>query len=276
MIIQITTMIKFLDMKKRTVFLLFGVVLFVFTSCRPDVLPMYTAPDGIYFNAGVDSISYTFARYPHRAADTLKIPVSVLGKPVAQDREVLVTSVTGPDINAVEGVHYKLLTPYKVPANSVTAFIPVVIYRTGDLDSITATLKLQLKANQNFDLGITAKTTMKIKTAYLQKPPSWGEPTGLPWAGYVTNFGTWTRTKYKVILAALYDPVTDTTITEFPIGNRFVNQFPISYTQYLQIVKNYIRNNYPGNYSTPLGVGATLRDPDLPNNPVIQVGPANY
>ena len=117
---------------------------------------------------------------------------------------------------------------------------------------------------------------IKIKTAYLQKPPTWGEPTGFPWAGYINNFGTWTRTKYKVILDALYDPVGDTTITEFPLGTRAVNQFPPVYTQYLQIVKNYIRTNYPGNYSTPIGIGATLRDPDMPNNPVIQVGPANY
>jgi len=70
----------------------------------------------------------------------------------------------------------------------------------------------------------------------------------------------------------LYDPTGDTTITEFP----YIRQAaPAVYAQYLQIVKNYIRTKYPGNVSSPLGVGATLLDPDQ-NNAYIQVGPANY
>jgi len=237
---------------------------------------MYNSSDGIYFNAASDSIIYSFAKYPTRLVDTVYIPVSVLGKPAVQDREIAIAAVPGADANAVEGTHYKLLRPYKIPANSVTGQIPVVVFRTGDMDSVAATLNLQLKENASFSSGITAKTFIKIKVAYMQKPPTWGDLAGLPWAGYSTNFGTWTKTKYKVILNALYSPASDTTVSEFPIGNHFAGQFPAVYTQYLQIVKNYIRTNYPGNYSTPLGVGATLRDPDLPNNPVIQVGPANY
>ena len=107
----------------------------------------------------------------------------------------------------------------------------------------------------------------------MQKPASWGESGGFQWAGYSGNMGTWTKTKYKLILEALYDKASDTTVTEFPylrIGS------PAIYIQYLQLTKNYIRTKYPGNYSTPvLGVGATLRDPDA-SNQVIQVGPANY
>jgi len=66
--------------------------------------------------------------------------------------------------------------------------------------------------------------------------------------------------------------VGDTTVTEFPylkVGA------PAISIQYLQVVKNYIRTRYPGNYSIPVGVGATLRDPDA-SNAVIVVGPANY
>ena len=84
--------------------------------------------------------------------------------------------------------------------------------------------------------------------------------------------GTWTRTKYKVVLDALYDPVSDTTVSEFPYGR---SQPPAIYIQYLQLVKNYIRTKYPGNYSFPRGIGATLRDPDNKDS-VIQVGPSNY
>jgi hypothetical protein len=75
-----------------------------------------------------------------------------------------------------------------------------------------------------------------------------------------------------VVLDALYDPVSDTTISEFPFS-RFGP--PAVYIQYLQLVKNYIRTKYPGNYSIPRGIGATLRDPDNRDS-VIQVGPSNY
>jgi hypothetical protein len=269
-------MFKIFEMKKWAGPVLYVAVLLSFTACKPDAPLQFSAHDGIYFNAASDSIYYTFAKYPKRLVDTVEIPVSVLGKPSSQDRELVVAALQGADVNAVEGTHYKLLTPYKIPANSTTALLPVVVYRTGDMDSTTATLKLQLQENSNFELGITTKTGIKLKVGYLQKPPTWGDPTGLPWAGYISNFGTWTKTKYRLILDALYDPVSDTTVTEFPIGSHFAGQYPIAYTQYLQIVKNYIRTKYPGNYSTPLGVGATLRDPDMPNNPIIQVGPANY
>jgi hypothetical protein len=263
---------KLFDMKKRTGFILFVAVLLVFTACKPDAPLQFHEPDGIYFNAASDSISYSFAKYPNRTVDTVKVPVRILGKPAAQDRAITITVLSGAGTNAVEGTHYKLLGPYTIPANSTTTLLPVVVYRTGDMDSVTATLILQLKENASFGLAFEAKSSIKIKVAYLQKPPTWGDITGIYWAGKSTNFGTWTKTKYKLILDALYDPVGDTTTTEFP----FTAPYPASYPQYLQIVKNYIRTKYPGNYSTPVGIGATLRDPDVPNNPVIQVGGANY
>jgi hypothetical protein len=65
-----------------------------------------------------------------------------------------------------------------MPANSVSTFIPIVVYRTTDLDSISANLKLGLKENSSFKLGFDTKSSIKIKTGYLQKPASWGESGG--------------------------------------------------------------------------------------------------
>jgi hypothetical protein len=241
-------------------------------GCKEDVPTVFAEPDGIYFSAPADSITYTFAKYPHRVTDTLKIPVTVLGKAADKDRTITLEKLSGTDINGTEGVHYKLLQPYTIPAGTVTTMLPVVIYRTGDMDSLSFTFKFQLKANENFVSGISTKTSLKIKVGFLQKPPTWGDPTGIQWAGYSLNMGTWTKTKYKVVLDALYDPVSDTTISEFPFS-RFGP--PAVYIQYLQLVKNYIRTKYPGNYSFPRGIGATLRDPDNRDS-VIQVGPSNY
>jgi hypothetical protein len=241
-------------------------------GCKEDVPTVFAEPDGIYFSTPSDSLTYTFAKYPKRLSDTLKIPVTVLGNAASTDRVITIEKLSGVDINGTEGVHYKLLQPYTLPAGKVSTVLPVVIYKTGDMDSLSINFKFQLKANENFISGISAKTSLKIKVGFLQKPPSWGELTGIQWAGYSTNFGSWSKAKYKVVLNALYDPVSDTTVSEFPFG-RF--GAPAIYIQYLQLVKNYIRTNYPGNYSTPRGIGATLRDPDYKDS-VIQVGPANY
>lgn len=257
-------------MKKEIIYIL--LVVLSIAGCKEDVPTLFNEPDGIYFSASSDSVAYTFAKYPSRMKDTLKLPVTILGQAAGTDRTITIEKVVAPDVNATEGVHYKLLGPYTMPANKFSMVLPVLIYKTPDMDSLTITFILQLKENENFHSGISSKTSLKIKVGYLQKPSTWGEFAGTQWAGYSTNFGTWTKTKYKVILDALYDPVSDTTVSEFPY-TRF--SAPSSYIQYLQIVKNYIRTNYPGNYSTPEGIGPTLRDPDA-NNAVIKVGPANY
>jgi hypothetical protein len=253
---------------------IYYIILFaaILQGCKEDVPTVFAEPDGIYFSTPADSMTYTFAKYPNRLTDTLKIPVTVLGKAAGKDRTISLEKLSGVDINGSEGVHYKLLQPYTIPAGKVSTMLPVVIYRTGDMDSLSINFKFQLKANENFVSGISAKTSLKIKVGYLQKPPTWGDLTGLQWAGYSLNMGTWTRTKYKVVLDALYDPVSDTTVSEFPYGR---SQPPAIYLQYLQLVKNYIRTKYPGNYSYPRGIGATLRDPDNKDS-VIQVGPSNY
>lgn len=253
---------------------IFYIVLFaaILPGCKEDVPTVFAEPDGIYFSAPADSMTYTFAKYPNRISDTLKIPVTVLGKPAGTDRTISLEKLSGVDINGTEGVHYKLLQPYTIPAGKVSTMLPVVIYRTGEMDSLSINFKFQLKANENFVSGISAKTSLKIKVGYLQKPATWGDLTGIQWAGYSTNMGTWTKTKYKVILDALYDPVSDTTISEFPYSRL---QPPAIYIQYLQLVKNYLRTKYPGNFSVPRGIGPTLRDPDYKDS-VIQVGPSNY
>jgi len=259
-------------MKKGIFYIIILGAILPFAACKEDVPTIFAEPDGIYFSAPADSMTYTFAKYPTRLSDTLRIPVTVLGKPTDKDRTISLEKLSGADINGTEGVHYKLLQPYTIPAGKVSTVLPVVIYKTGDMDSLSFNFKFQLKANENFVSGISAKTSLKIKVGYLQKPPTWGELTGLQWAGYSLNMGTWTKTKYKVVLDALYDPVSDTTVSEFPY-TRFGP--PAIYIQYLQLVKNYIRTKYPGNYSIPRGIGATLRDPDNKDS-VIQVGPSNY
>lgn len=259
-------------MKKTFLYITASIAVFSYMACTPEDPALFKQADGIYFNSpSGDTISYTFAKYPNRTKDTILIPVSVMGDAPATDQIIDIGKGTGPAFTAVEGQHYKLLNTYTMPAGKFSTTLPVVVYRTPDLDVSPVTFQLQLQPNEHFDLGITKKAAITVKLGFLQKPANWGDFSGASgqWAGYSTNFGTWTKTKYKLILDALYDPKADTTVSEFPYP-RFSP--PAITFQYLQIVKNYLRTNYPGNYS---GTGATLLDADAGNLPVL-VGPANY
>lgn len=245
--------------------------LFFYIACSPKKPAVFEQKSGIYFGATTDSLLYSFAKYPKRMTDTLHIPVKMLGDAPSTDKTFNIETVNVTGKAAVAGVHFKLLNPYTMPAGQLATTIPVVVYRTPDMDTTVFSFKLQLQANEDFETGMTTKSTYLVNVAYLQKPANWGTSTGLVWwAGNKSNFGTWTRTKYKLILDALYDPEHDTTVTEFPFGTG-TNALPIG-ALYLQTVKNYIRINYPANYG---GTGNILTDPDASNLPV-QVGAANY
>ncbi|WP_316815716.1 DUF4843 domain-containing protein [Pedobacter nyackensis] len=244
-------------------------------GCKQDPA-LFVEKDGLYFGTADTAISYLFAKYPNRTTDTIKVPVNVLGSSTSGDRPISFELVPeSGDGAAIEGTHFKIPGGAVIPAKAIAGVIPVVVYRTADLESDKAVkLALRIKKDENFPAeGITTRQKLTINLAYLQKPASWGEFTGSItgfWAGYRTNFGTWTPTKYKLILDALYDPETGSTITEFP-GSRFA-PLPPNYNQYLAVVRNYIKVKYPGNYGLD---GAVLIDPDNDNMPV-QVGPANY
>jgi len=245
-------------------------------GCKEDPA-LFKESDGLYFGTADTTLSYSFAKYPKKVKDIIEIPVNVLGNSTNASRSFNVEVVPGTgDGIAVEGTHFKVLGNLNIPANAVVGKVSVEVYRTADLDAGKAVkFTIRLKRDEHFPAeAITAKQKLTINLAYLQKPASWGELNGTVtgfWAGFNTNFGTWTPTKYKIILDALYDPTIGETVTEFP-GSRFAGQFPTVYTQYLAIVRNYIKNNYPGNYGLP---GPILTDPDNSNLP-IQVGPANY
>jgi hypothetical protein len=254
-------------------FTAFLLILFFF-GCKEDPA-LFTGSDGLYFGTADTTISYSFAKYPKKVKDTINVPVSILGNPAATDRSFSVEVIPSTaDGIAIEGTHFKMPGNLSIPAKAVVGIIPVVVYRTPDLEAgKQVKINIRLKKDQNFPAdGINAKQKLTINLAYIQKPDSWGEFTGTVtgfFAGYQTNFGTWSPTKYKVILDALYDPATGVTVTEFP-GSRFSP--PVTYNLYVATVRNYIKTNYPGNYG--LG-GAVLNDPDNGNKP-IQVGPANY
>ena len=157
-------------MKKAFLYIIIAAGIIPFAACKEDVPTLFNEHDGVYFS-GADSLYYTFAKYPSRAADTVRLPVTVLGQPAATDRTIAVEKGSGAEVNATENVHYKFLPPYVLPAGQISTTIPVVIYRTRDLDSVKMNFRVQLKENEYFKSGISSKTAMRVSVAFLQKPP---------------------------------------------------------------------------------------------------------
>ncbi len=261
-------------MKMKPCYLFIFLVSILFVGCEKKPA-LYSEADGIYFGTADTTVSYSFAKYPKKVSDTLFIPVQVLGKSFSSDRSIPVELIpTVGDSAAVEGIHFKILDQAIIAAGAVTGDIKILVNRTADLEDGKAVhFSLRIKKNADFPSdGIALRQKVTINLAFIQRPSTWGEYTGAItgyFAGYRDNFGTWTPSKYKIILDALYDEETGTTVSEFPF-TRYSP--PVQYNQYVAIVRNYIKVHYPGNYGLP---GAILLDPDYDNMPV-QVGPANY
>ena len=105
-------------MKKRYFSIILLLPVLLFSACEQDPT-LFDQPDGIYFNTTADSVSYSFAKYPNRTVDTLRIPVMVLGDAAAHDRPITIEKLTEPELKGIEGVHYKLLSPYNMPAGRI-------------------------------------------------------------------------------------------------------------------------------------------------------------
>lgn len=259
-------------MKIRFQYIIAFLSILSFIGCEKSPT-LFKEADGVYFGTKTSDTAYSFAKYPKKIADTIRIPVKVLGNSFGADRPIEFEIVASTDPNAaIEGTHFKMLNNNVVAANSYNGVIPVAVYRTADLEA-GGSVKFTIRLKQNKDFpseGITSKKEVTVNLAYIQQPANWGTyPNGTLFAGNQSNFGTWTPAKYKLILEALYNPETGETVTEFPGFSGF--SATIQNNQYVAIVRNYIKANYPGNYT---GTGAKLIDPAT--NLPIQVGPANY
>jgi hypothetical protein len=86
-------------MKKEIIYIIIFAAILPFAACKEDVPTIFAEPDGIYFSAAADSMTYTFAKYPTRVSDTLRIPVTVLGNAAGTDRTITLEKLSGTDIN---------------------------------------------------------------------------------------------------------------------------------------------------------------------------------
>ncbi|MBS0031492.1 DUF4843 domain-containing protein [Chitinophaga sp. 22321] len=186
-------------MKKTIAISIWGWVLLVACSKQHDLT--YQLPDNIYFDftnevkhTRVDSFFFSFALYPDRTTDTLYLPVRISGKRVSADRWFKIKIVDAAT-TAIAGTHYKALdTAYRMPADSGTARVPVILFGTDPaLLKKSVTIKLQIIASGDLLNTFPALDTAKITFSNRLEQPAW-------WVVWRGELGEYSRIKYELFI----------------------------------------------------------------------------
>lgn len=168
----------------------------LFGCKKDDIKPYDLTKDNIYLNyANTDSLVYSFAYHPELAKDTIWVPVIISGKISHQDRHfelAVVDSAT----TAVAGKHYEQLKPsYKMPADSGTVRIPVVLLNTDTaLANKSVNLTIRVSGGEDFASGLPGKIrTKRILYSNRLEEPVW-------WSSWAGNLGKYSRVKHQLFL----------------------------------------------------------------------------
>ncbi|WP_207512628.1 DUF4843 domain-containing protein [Longitalea luteola] len=182
-------------------------LLLLFTACKKSELTSYTQPGMVYFykdhyDPDKDSIVYSFAIKSNALqADTIKIPLRIMGAAADYDRSVNIQVVT--DSSTATPDHYTIL-PTVIKAGEYTTNVSLLVYRKPDLKSNELRLLLEVAASDDFQPGIynsasgasmgggSVRFPVRIND-YLTKPLNWD-------TFMVFYFGSYSQVKYKIVI----------------------------------------------------------------------------
>jgi hypothetical protein len=141
----------------------------------------------------VDSVARSFKMIDATLqADTLYIPLHVMGNSAPADRPVTVEVVT--ETSNVSSPAYAI-GEASIPANAFHGQFPVIIRREApglDLTSENARLTLRLVANEHFELGIPGTSTFTVVWCdFLMQPETWS---------LIAIVGPFSQARYKFII----------------------------------------------------------------------------
>ena len=148
-------------------------------ACKKAEELKYDSHDNIYLDfqgTQRDSILYTFAYEPARAADTQYIPVRISGIRQGVDRKFILRAITDSS-TALPGTHYKALQDYYVmPKDQGFVNVPVILYNTDPaLEEKSVTLKFKLYATDDFSVNLPTLISGKLVFSNkLERPDWWG------------------------------------------------------------------------------------------------------
>jgi len=174
-----------LIMKKIIYFISAVLAIVTFTACEQD-LPVYndeTARLNFVYETDERSdttYNYSFVYHKQVSRDTVWMEVETMGFLSSKDRYYTLYQVATGDNDAVPGVHYVSFddAAYKqllvVPADSVTALVPIIVINDASLTSEVVKLKVKIGASDDFQPGYNDAITKILSiTNQLQKPSNW-------------------------------------------------------------------------------------------------------
>lgn len=140
-------------------------VILLFTNCKHDPM-LFEGEEGLYFSVqfGPDwGDEKVWANQPVTPVefiniagnvDTVRLKVMITGELKDYDRPFLV-NVVSDSTSAIENVNYKILTDeLVVKANENHGFVPVVLYRTENIQKEKKEMMLQIIPNSHFTIGL--------------------------------------------------------------------------------------------------------------------------
>lgn len=245
-------------MKMKKAYIILITLSLLQTACKKDSGLLYNDVARIQFGPAIsvyysssqnyaDTVkSQTFV-YLNNAVkmDTVFFDIYTMGDISDKDRSFALQQENVPGaFNAVAGTHYKalndpeMLKKYIIPAGQAHALVPIVLLRDESLKTQSATLKIVLSANENFQLGQAQLLWRKvIFTDQLSQPSAWTA------SASTTYFGKYSAVKHRFMID----------VTQQKWDNDFINAL-IADTQFqhywMGVVKSALvkyNNEHPGN-----------------------------
>lgn len=219
-------------------------------SCQ-EKYPLYESPDNrVYFTFENESdtlINYTFV-YNNYTVDTIWLNVQLLGFLSESPRSITLEQINTIENNAIPGKHFIALTDasyskfHQIGPNTTVAKIPIFLLRDATLEDKAFNLKLRIKENEYFKLGIPTKCEILITTTnQLVRPTNWGAGDGLMDNYMNLIYGVYGKVKHKFMIDVTGEKFDDKYISE-KLG--FTKGFPNSYFDegYAMFLLSFLKN----------------------------------
>ncbi|WP_207534533.1 DUF4843 domain-containing protein [Desertivirga arenae] len=174
-------------------------------ACNKEVMTYENDPRVYFFERANDLVktrltfkSYSFLLLPSTVLqDTLKIKIKTMGLPATRDRIVRGEAISE-GTTAVEGTHYRFIDGF-VRAGQTEGTLNVLLLRTADIKSKTASLNLRIAETADFKPGVVEDNFFTVSWSdNLVKPSNWDAFIGLS-----TYFGAYSNVKYRFIIDVL-------------------------------------------------------------------------
>lgn len=184
-------------------YILFFLLVTALTACEKNIEGFKDEPRVYFFERNTDltatritSKSFTFLTQPVSVTnDTFLIRVKIMGDIAPQDRIVRGCAFTT-GTTAIAGTHYDFIDGV-VPADSIYGYIPVVLYRTEDIQSKSVSLALGISETKDFKRGVGEDSVFTL---------SWSDNVIKPsnWDGFISlsaYFGDYSDAKWRFIIS---------------------------------------------------------------------------